>query len=146
MVLIVSELGTNALLYTASGTETGVFHVGLALSEHVIAVSVTDAGRSDTAPKVTHAVEDALRGRGLDMVSTLAHTVTIYGNDQGHTITASVASKPTDGRGGSSRRSLPWLLRSPPPGNSATPERSTPPRPATSRARGRFSLFWVGVL
>lgn len=88
VVLIVSELGTNALLYTASGTETGIFHVGLALSDHVIAVSVTDAGRSDTTPRVAYAAEDALRGRGLDMVSTLAHSVTIHGDDQGHTVTA----------------------------------------------------------
>ena len=88
VVLIVSELGTNALLYTASGTETGIFHVGLALSDHVIAISVTDAGRSDTTPKVAYAAKDALRGRGLDMVSTLAHSVTIHGNDQGHTVTA----------------------------------------------------------
>ncbi|MFJ2174470.1 ATP-binding protein [Streptomyces sp. NPDC087851] len=88
IALIVSELGTNALLYTTSGTETGVFHIALALSDHVIAVSVTDAGGSDTTPKVTYADDDALRGRGLDMVSTLAHHVSIHANDQGHTVTA----------------------------------------------------------
>ncbi|MFI1888351.1 ATP-binding protein [Streptomyces jumonjinensis] len=49
-VVIVSELGTNALLYTASGQENGVFQVALALSDHVLAVSVTDAGDSATIP------------------------------------------------------------------------------------------------
>ncbi|MER8003994.1 ATP-binding protein [Streptomyces sp. NPDC095613] len=95
-ILIVSELGTNAILYTASGTENGVFHVALALSKHVIAISVTDAGRSDTTPKVAYAAEDALHGRGLDMVTTLAHSITIHGNDQGHTVTAELL---TDHRG-----------------------------------------------
>ncbi|MFD8967739.1 ATP-binding protein [Streptomyces sp. NPDC059568] len=88
VALIVSELGTNALLYTASGTDVGVFHVALALSNHVIAISVTDAGNADTAPTITYANEDALRGRGLDMIRTLAHGVTIHNNGQGHTVTA----------------------------------------------------------
>ncbi|MFI5758157.1 ATP-binding protein [Streptomyces sp. NPDC051569] len=85
---IVSELGTNALLCTAGGGRTGVFHVALALGEHVVAISVTDAGGSETTPKVTHAGQDALHGRGLGMVSTLAHTVAIHDNGRGHTVTA----------------------------------------------------------
>lgn len=92
VTLIVSELGTNALLYTASGEENGAFHVSLSLSDHVIAVSVTDAGGSDTTPKAEHAEREALRGRGLDIVSSLAHNVTIQGNDQGLTVTAELIS------------------------------------------------------
>jgi anti-sigma regulatory factor (Ser/Thr protein kinase) len=99
VVLIVSELGTNALLYTASGTETGAFHVALALSYHVIAVSVTDAGGSVTTPKITYADDDAQCGRGLDMVSKLAHSVTIHSNGRGRgrgrTVTAElITSRP----------------------------------------------------
>ncbi|RDG35553.1 ATP-binding protein [Streptomyces corynorhini] len=88
VAVIVSELGTNALLHTASGGRTGVFHVSLALSEHVVAISVTDAGGSNTTPKVTYADQDAQHGRGLGMVNTLAHTVAIHGNGRGHTVTA----------------------------------------------------------
>ncbi|MFG2172356.1 ATP-binding protein [Streptomyces niveus] len=92
VTLIVSELGSNALLYTASGEENGTFQVALALSEHVIAVSVTDAGGSVTLPEVEHAEKEALRGRGLDIVSSLAHNVSIYGNGQGLTVTAELIS------------------------------------------------------
>ncbi|MFE6026127.1 ATP-binding protein [Streptomyces niveus] len=92
VTLIVSELGSNALLYTASGEENGAFQVALALSEHVIAVSVTDAGGSDTAPKAEHAEREALRGRGLDIVSSLAHNVSIHGNGRGFTVTAELIS------------------------------------------------------
>lgn len=92
VTLIVSELGSNALLYTASGEENGAFHVSLSLSDHVIAVSVTDAGGSETVPKAEHAERDALRGRGLDIVSSHAHNVTIQGNDQGLTVTAELIS------------------------------------------------------
>ncbi|MGW6605259.1 ATP-binding protein [Streptomyces sp. NPDC055036] len=94
VAVIVSELGTNALLYTASGGRTGVFHVTLALSEHVVAISVTDAGGSETTPKVTYADQDALRGRGLGMVNTLAHFVAIHDNGRGHTVTAELLAGP----------------------------------------------------
>ncbi|EST25901.1 hypothetical protein M877_20940 [Streptomyces niveus NCIMB 11891] len=92
MTLIVSELGTNALLYTASGEESGAFQVALALSDHVIAVSVTDAGGSVTVPEVEHAEKEALRGRGLDIVSSLAHSVSIHGTGRGFTVTAELIS------------------------------------------------------
>ncbi|MFI1014230.1 ATP-binding protein [Streptomyces sp. NPDC020965] len=95
-VVIVSELGTNALLHTASGQEDGIFHVALALSDHVIVVSVTDAGKSCTAPEVTSADAAAVHGRGLEMVSTLAHKVAIRDNGHGHTVTAELL---TDARG-----------------------------------------------
>lgn len=87
-----SELGSNALLYTASGKESGAFQVALALSDHVIAVSVTDAGGSVTVPEVEHAEKEALRGRGLDIVSSLAHNVSIHGTGKGFTVTAELIS------------------------------------------------------
>lgn len=86
--LIVSELSTNAVLHTASGQETGSFHLALAVSAQVIALSVTDDGGTGTAPKAGHAHVNAERGRGLGMVSALAHRVVVHGSQGGYTVTA----------------------------------------------------------
>ncbi|GGM03949.1 hypothetical protein GCM10010129_54380 [Streptomyces fumigatiscleroticus] len=90
--LIVSELSSNAILHTASGQEAGSFHLALAVSPQVIALSVTDAGGTDTAPKVEHQEhdqdQDAEHGRGLCLVSALAHRVVVHDSYGGYTVTA----------------------------------------------------------
>ncbi|MEU3784635.1 ATP-binding protein [Streptomyces sp900129855] len=86
--LIVSELSANAILHTASGRESGVFYLAVAVSARVVAVSVTDDGGTGTAPKIEHQDQDAEHGRGLGMVSAIAHRVVVHGNEAGHTITA----------------------------------------------------------
>ncbi|MFB7322436.1 ATP-binding protein [Streptomyces sp. NPDC056190] len=86
--LIVSELSANAILHTASGQAPGSFHLALAVSSQVIALSVTDDGGTGTAPKVEHQDQDAEHGRGLGMVSTLAHRVVVHSSQNGHTVTA----------------------------------------------------------
>ncbi|MGW2953820.1 ATP-binding protein [Streptomyces eurythermus] len=86
--LIVSELSTNAIRHTASGWDPGSFHLAVAVSAQVVAVSVTDDGGAATAPKVEYQDHDAERGRGLGMVSALAHRVIVHDTDQGHTVTA----------------------------------------------------------
>ncbi|MFJ6906859.1 ATP-binding protein [Streptomyces griseoluteus] len=86
--LIVSELSANAILHTASGQEYGGFHLAVAVSARVVAVSVTDDGGTGTAPKVEHQDQDAEHGRGLGMVSVIAHRVVVHDSDHGHTVTA----------------------------------------------------------
>lgn len=86
--LIVSELSANAILHTASGREYGSFHLAVAVSAQVVAVSVTDDGGTAAAPKVEHQDQDAEHGRGLGMVSVIAHRVVVHESDQGHTVTA----------------------------------------------------------
>ncbi|MER5211258.1 ATP-binding protein [Streptomyces sp. NPDC002838] len=86
--LIVSELSANAILHTASGLESGSFHLAVAVSAQVIALSVTDDGGASAAPKVDHRDEDAEHGRGLGMVSAIAHRVVVHDSDGGHTVTA----------------------------------------------------------
>ena len=86
--LIVSELSANAILHTASGRDQGSFHLAVAVSAQVVAVSVTDDGGTATAPKVEHQYQDAAGGRGLGMVSTIAHRVVIHDSEAGHTVTA----------------------------------------------------------
>ncbi|WP_369235501.1 ATP-binding protein [Streptomyces sp. R21] len=86
--LIVSELSANAILHTASGHESGSFHLALAVSSQVVAVSVTDDGGTGTAPKVEQPDQEAVHGRGLGMVSALAHRVVVHDSQVGHTVTA----------------------------------------------------------
>ncbi|MEU6373385.1 ATP-binding protein [Streptomyces sp. NPDC046909] len=86
--LIVSELSANAILHTASGHESGSFHLAVAVSAQVVAVSVTDDGCTGTAPKVEHQDQEAEHGRGLGMVSVIAHRVVVHDSDGGHTVTA----------------------------------------------------------
>ena len=78
-VLIVSELGTNALRHTASGEPSGTFHVVLALSKHALAISVTDDGKSATSPEIKHPGPEATQGRGLDIVSLVFRCEAIDG-------------------------------------------------------------------
>ncbi|MCC3653208.1 ATP-binding protein [Streptomyces sp. S07_1.15] len=86
--LIVSELSANAVLHTASGHPCGSFHLALAVWRQVIALSVTDAGGTASTPKAGHPSEDAVHGRGLAMVTALAHRVVIHDSHQGRTVTA----------------------------------------------------------
>jgi hypothetical protein len=72
----------------ASGQQSGSFHLALAVSSQVVALSVTDDGGTGTAPKAEHADQDATHGRGLGMVSAIAHRVVIHDSQAGHTITA----------------------------------------------------------
>ena len=86
--LIVSELSANAILHTASGRPAGSFHLALAVSAQVIALSVTDDGGAGRPPKVERQDEEAEHGRGLGMVSAIAHRVVVHDGDEGHTVTA----------------------------------------------------------
>ncbi|MFJ3245485.1 ATP-binding protein [Streptomyces sp. NPDC088770] len=83
-----AELSANAILHTASGQASGSFHLALAVSAQVIALSVTDDGGTGTAPKVEHQSQDAEHGRGLGMVSAIAHRIVVHDSDGGHTVTA----------------------------------------------------------
>ncbi|MFF5534085.1 ATP-binding protein [Streptomyces cinerochromogenes] len=95
--LIVSELSANAILHTASGREYGSFHLAVAVSAQVVAVSVTDDGGTATAPKVEHQDQDAEHGRGLGMVSAIAHRVVVHDSNQGHTVTAELYADTSSG-------------------------------------------------
>ncbi|WP_404192575.1 ATP-binding protein [Streptomyces tauricus] len=86
--VIVSELSTNAILHTASGRQSGSFHLALAISPQMVALSVTDGGGTGRAPKVEHQDQEAEHGRGLSMVSAIAHRVVVHDSDDGHTVTA----------------------------------------------------------
>ncbi|MGF1239626.1 ATP-binding protein [Streptomyces sp. 2-6] len=92
--LIVSELSANAILHTATGRPSGSFHLALAMTPRVIALSVTDDGGTRTAPRTEHQDQDAEHGRGLSLVNALAHRVIVHRNKAGHTITAELFAGP----------------------------------------------------
>ncbi|MEV0120623.1 ATP-binding protein [Streptomyces sp. NPDC050703] len=95
--LIVSELSANAILHTASGQKSGSFHLLIEVSPEVVALSVTDGGATGTAPKVEHQDEEAEHGRGLDMVSAIAHRVLVHDSDHGLTVTAALYTQAGQG-------------------------------------------------
>ncbi len=64
----------------------------------MVAVSLTDAGGPGTAPMIEHQDQDAEHGRGLGMVSAIAHPVVVHDSEAGHIITAELFTDA--GRGG----------------------------------------------
>ncbi|MET7766778.1 ATP-binding protein [Streptomyces sp. NPDC005393] len=90
--LIVSELGSNALTHTASGSDFGTFHLTLSLSPQTVAISVSDDG-GRPEPRITEADPYDTHGRGLSIVMALACRVDITGNKHGRTVTAQLVAQ-----------------------------------------------------
>lgn len=60
------------------------------------ALSVTDGGGFGTAPEVERQDQDAEHGRGLGMVSVIAHRF-VHESDGGYTVTAELFTDPPAG-------------------------------------------------
>ncbi|MFF8284302.1 ATP-binding protein [Streptomyces albus] len=88
--LIVSELGSNALLHSASGGPNGSFHVSLHRSPGTVVLAVTDTGGGATKPHVETPDENDIHGRGLGLVAALADRVRVSGDDYGRTVTVEI--------------------------------------------------------
>ncbi|MEO3867684.1 ATP-binding protein [Nonomuraea sp. B12E4] len=71
VVLLTSELATNAILHTRSGSD-GSFTVAVTSSDTLVRVHVSDAG-SDGPPCVCRTEAQATGGRGLPLVEALSH-------------------------------------------------------------------------
>ncbi|MEW9552779.1 ATP-binding protein [Nonomuraea sp. NPDC050783] len=71
VVLLTSELATNAVLHTRSGSG-GSFTVTVTSTQSVVRVSVRDSG-SDGPPCVCRTGARSTSGRGLPLVETLSH-------------------------------------------------------------------------
>jgi anti-sigma regulatory factor (Ser/Thr protein kinase) len=78
VVLLASELATNAVLHTASG-DGGMFRVAVRLADGVVRVEVHDGG-SASPPGVAPFGEPGESGRGLELVAAIA---TRWGHDGG---------------------------------------------------------------
>ncbi|MFI1103377.1 ATP-binding protein [Streptomyces melanogenes] len=84
VVLVVSELGTNALTHTVGDA----LRVTLTVTEGRVTVAVTDSGGTPEIPRAVEAGEAALHGRGLSIVMTLATSLAVTGDEAGRTVTA----------------------------------------------------------
>ncbi|MFD8090902.1 ATP-binding protein [Streptomyces malaysiensis] len=93
--LIVSELGSNALTHTTSGSPYGTFQLTLSLSPRTVAISVTDEGGHPGEPRHTEADPDDIHGRGLTIVMALARRLDITGSQHGRTVTAQLVAPET---------------------------------------------------
>ncbi|MGP3910580.1 ATP-binding protein [Nonomuraea sp. 10N515B] len=71
VVLLTSELATNAILHTRSGAG-GSFTVAVTHSDSAVRVCVSDAG-SDGPPCVCRTSTQATSGRGLPLIEALSH-------------------------------------------------------------------------
>ncbi|MFC4007333.1 ATP-binding protein [Nonomuraea purpurea] len=71
VVLLTSELATNAILHSRSGAG-GSFTVTVSSSDHRVRVCVADSG-SDGAPCVARAGAQSTSGRGLPLIEALSH-------------------------------------------------------------------------
>jgi anti-sigma regulatory factor (Ser/Thr protein kinase) len=86
--LIVSELGTNALLHTASGQQEGNFRITLTRAGRTVSISVSDNGGTPATPRVVRPTGEDPHGRGLRLVTQLADRVEVEGDEHGHPVTA----------------------------------------------------------
>jgi serine/threonine-protein kinase RsbW len=84
VILLASEVATNAVAHTASG-KGGTFTVVVHLGDRVIRVEVHDDG-SESSPDVRTAEELAGSGRGLGLVESLATRWGHLGNRDGRVV------------------------------------------------------------
>jgi anti-sigma regulatory factor (Ser/Thr protein kinase) len=84
VILLVSELATNAVRHTASGRD-GTFCVLVQAADGRARVEVHDLG-SDTAPAVRHAGAPGESGAGLAVVETIADYWGFHGSQFGRVV------------------------------------------------------------
>ncbi|MEV8563341.1 ATP-binding protein [Streptomyces sp. NPDC051917] len=70
-VLVVSELATNALRHTRSGSAGGCFFVVVGLSDDLVRIEVVDQG-GELVPHLCHATDREEGGRGLRLIAAFA--------------------------------------------------------------------------
>lgn len=83
--LLVSELATNAIRHTASGSQSGTFQVTVFWHPRAVIVAVTDEGAATIPALPTPGAIDPA-GRGLLLVESLASQWGFHGNHRGRTV------------------------------------------------------------
>jgi serine/threonine-protein kinase RsbW len=84
VVLLSSELATNAILHTASGAD-GTFCVSVLVESRRVRVEVHDLG-SVTAPAVRRSFQPGESGAGLRIVDTIADRWGTHGGPSGRVV------------------------------------------------------------
>ena len=84
VILLASEVVTNAIIHTASGKD-GTFTVVVHPLDGMVRVEVHDGG-SETPPGIRSADDQAISGRGLGMVESLATRWGHLGDQNGRVV------------------------------------------------------------
>ena len=88
ILLVASELCTNAVVHTRSGRQDGTFGVEVtAIGEESLMIAVTDEGAS-TVPRLRAAKPTEIHFRGLQVVESLSLDYGDYGDEEGRTVWA----------------------------------------------------------
>lgn len=88
ILLVVSELCTNAVLHTRSGHQGGTFDVEVtAVGGESLMVAVTDKGAS-TVPRLLTPAPTDTHFRGLQVVEGFSHKYGVNGDTEGRTVWA----------------------------------------------------------
>jgi anti-sigma regulatory factor (Ser/Thr protein kinase) len=88
ILLVASELCTNAVVHTRSGGQGGTFGVEVtAIGEESLMIAVTDEGAS-TVPRLRAAKPTEIHFRGLQVVESLSLAYGDYGDAEGRTVWA----------------------------------------------------------
>ena len=91
ILLVASELCTNAVVHTRSGGRDGTFGVEVtAIGEESLMVAVTDEGAS-TVPRLRAAKPTEIHFRGLQVVKSLSLGYGVGGDAEGRTVWARFA-------------------------------------------------------
>lgn len=87
VLLVVSELFTNAIMHTASGDRGGkvgvLIHIIETATADIVTVHVTDAGQTSIADTVLRDAVDG-RGHGLNVVAEMAHSAGRHSTGECH--------------------------------------------------------------
>lgn len=84
VILLASEVATNAIRHTASGVG-GTFSVRVHVQDGWVRAEVHDLG-SDTAPSVRRSGSPGESGAGLRVVDTIADTWGFHGGQRGRVV------------------------------------------------------------
>ena len=84
VILLSSELATNAVLHSASGAD-GTFSVSVLIESGWVRVEVHDLG-SDTAPTVRRSRQPGESGAGLSVVEIIADRWGFHGGPRGRVV------------------------------------------------------------
>jgi serine/threonine-protein kinase RsbW len=84
VVLLASELATNAIAHTASGMD-GTFAVSVHVQDGWLRMEISDLG-SDTAPSLRPSRPPDESGRGLRLVDVLASRWGFHGGPRGRVV------------------------------------------------------------
>ncbi len=84
VVLLSSELATNAVLHTDSGAD-GTFSLSVLVESGCVRVEVHDLG-SDTAPAIRRSRQPGESGVGLNVVDMIADRWGFYGGPRGRVV------------------------------------------------------------